>query len=239
VADEFPTLEVVLAACVVGLGWRGVSLIRATQGLNRATEAWASAIQAGTHARISALEHDPSAGWITPLGRAALDRSSALPTTDGIREDPVIHRGARFARSLRSAAARDLVVCSVLAGALVYAWMTQLGVSRLFFSLGLLSTGLLLGSVLLRVRLARGLEQAAMRLSTAAKKAGRAGGRSAREQPRCTGCGFEGIAVISADDLGLTLRSLGVEEVRVCGECGRVGGHARGKATTGVVRAEA
>jgi hypothetical protein len=224
-ADEFPTLEVVLAACVLGLAWRGVSLLRAASSIEPAIEAWERAIRAGDAASSASLERNASTPWLAPLAH------SALVERENAAADPALHpvaqRGARLARGLKSAAARDLVVCAVLAGSLAYAWVSRLVVSPIFFVLGVTAAVLLLGSVLLRIRLADSLKRAGLRFSRAAASAPHPKDSAGLDAEKCSRCGSTRVVrVTSPEELGPRLGALHVEEIVLCASCGRIEGRA-------------
>jgi hypothetical protein len=222
VADEFPTLEVALAACVLWLGWRGWVLARGAARLDSDVDALAAAIRRGDEPGATA-RRGPGAAWLGHLARAALaaaqDPEAAEPGHDPVRE-----RARRIRRRLRSAAARDLVVCAVLVGALVYARSANLGVTDAFFALGAASGALLFVAVGVRLWLDRRVEPASKRLAQAS------GVQSARTsvsaRGACPSCGKSALESLKGRrNLGRKLSSLGVAELLVCAECGHVTGH--------------
>jgi hypothetical protein len=221
VADEFPTLEVALAVCVLWLGWRGWVLARGAARLDTDVEALAAAIRRGEEPGAAA-RRGSEAAWLGHLARAAL-AAAQDPRAAEPGHDPVRERTRRIRRRLRSAAARDLVVCAVLLGALAYARAANLGVSSTFFALGAVSGVLLLVAVGVRLWLDRRVESASKRLAQAS------GVQSARTsvsaRGACPACGkSELLSVRGRRNLGRKLSSLGVEEVLLCAECGHVTG---------------
>jgi hypothetical protein len=221
VADEFPTLEVALAVCVLWLAWRGWVLARGAARLESDTEALAAAIRRGEEPGAAA-RRGSELGWLGHLAREAL-AAARDPGTAEPGHDPVRERTVRIRRRLRSAAARDLLVCAVLIGALAYARAANLGVSGAFFVLGGLSGALLLVAVGLRLWLDRRVESASQRLAHASGVQSSRTSVSARQA--CPTCGkSELVSVKGRRYLGRKLHSLGVDEVLVCVECGHLTG---------------
>ena len=223
VNDEFPTLEVALAVCVLWLGFRGFALARGAALLNDDVAVLLSAVRRRAAPRSAARGGRDSA-WLEDLGRAALSiddgSGSAEQAHASLRE-----RAARIRRRLRSAAARDLVVCAVLVGAMTYARTTSLGVSVWFFALGALAGLLLLTAVGLRLWHDAQVNPVTERLSVALTERGAdAPTPAAREV--CPKCGAGELESVSGRrNLGKKLTALGVSEVLLCSRCGHVGGH--------------
>lgn len=223
VADEFPTLEVALAACVAWLAWRGWVLARSAARLVRDLASLSTAVQQGEASVPAASGNGPEAAWLGHLARAALSAVERGLTASELHQE-LQERARRIRRRLRSAAARDLVVCAVLIGALAYARSAHLGVSPAFFTLGAAAGALLLAAVGLRLWHGAQLVRTSELLSRAA--AGRASKASAAQAAACASCGASGlIRARGAEELGQKLRDLGVTEVRVCPACGHLDGH--------------
>lgn len=220
-ADEFPTLEVALAVCVLWLGWRGYVLARGALSLDADVEALAAALGRGEEPR-SAGGRGPDATWLEHLARAAFIVAAA-PKPDDPAQAPLRERGRRIRRRLRSAAARDLVVCAVLFGALAYARSASLGVSGAFFALGAVSGVLLLLAVAVRLWLDRQVDPTSERLARAS--GGQAAHARASSHELCPSCGQTGaMSLRGAKNIGKKLTSLGVNELLLCTLCGQVSG---------------
>jgi hypothetical protein len=67
VSDEFPTLEVALAAAALWLGYRSLALARARSRASSRLEALARAIEHGDTALLGSMAHEASASWLRPL----------------------------------------------------------------------------------------------------------------------------------------------------------------------------
>ncbi len=214
--DEFPTLEVALAACVLWLAFRGFWLVLGVARFDTAVEALVRAERerpAGRRRR-----RGPAAIWLyelTQLARQARE-SGAPDWAERVKE-----RGARLRTKLRSSAARDLVVSAVLGGCLVSARAAGFASSPWFFGLGGAATLLLLLAVAARLRLAEKLPNAASRLAEAVSPVSAPPGREG-----CRRCGSTEIASVVAADLGAALRALGVDQIGICQRCGNVAGRA-------------
>ncbi|MFZ5889707.1 MAG: hypothetical protein ACOY0T_01450 [Myxococcota bacterium] len=218
--DEFPTLEVVQAVCVLWLGFRGFHLFRGVTQLNAKVERLAHALEkADASAQRGVVEP-----WLVPLSRTTQALVTHQIGATAARE-LLSERSARARRKLRSGAARDLVVCAILIGALIYARAAKLDVSVAFFGLGVAAAVLLLLAVALRLKLERGLVGAATRLAEAMARHQSAPNSGALS--RCRICSETKLTrVAGSQDLGPNLSSLGVMEVFVCPRCGHVTGAA-------------
>jgi hypothetical protein len=222
VSDEFPTLEVALAAAALWLGYRSLALARARSRAGARLETLARAIEQGDTALLGSMAHEASASWLRPLIRTALSGVEDARPIQKLR-DQLAERAARAQRRLRGAAARDLVVCSVMGGSLVYAYASNLGVEPAFYGLGALATALLFFGVFLRLDLARRLRLAAPALSRAvAARDSAAPSDSPKE--RCRVCGNLERVRLSGDELGPKLATLGLTEALFCPRCGHLSG---------------
>lgn len=215
-SDEFPTLEVALAASVVVLVWRGWLLHRSRLGFIAAAERLLVSFQHGPPSarQLSAANLGP---FLEPLARAAL--------TAPIDETPraAAERASRIRRRIRSAAARDLVICAVLGGSLIYARFSGIGVARTFYLLGAAATLLLLAAVVERIRMDRALADVAARFGAAL--GARSGGVAPPEGRTCKVCGEPyQERLTSSADIGPRLWQLGAREIFVCTRCGHVTG---------------
>jgi hypothetical protein len=222
VSDEFPTLEVALAAAALWLGYRSLALGRAWSHASARLEALGRGIEHGDTPLLGSMAHEASASWLRPLIRTALAGVEDARPVQKLR-DQLAERAGRAQRRLRAAAARDLVVCSVMGGSLVYAYASNLGVEPAFYGLGALAAALLLFGVFLRLDLARRLRLAAPGLSRAVTtRDSSAPSDSPRE--RCRVCGNLERLRLSGDELGPKLAALGLTEALFCPHCGHLSG---------------
>jgi hypothetical protein len=223
VTDEFPTLEVALAVCVLWLGFRGFALARGAALLNDDVASLLSAIRRRAAPR-SAAQRGRDSAWLEDLGRAALSIDDGAGASESAHAS-LRERAARIRRRLRSAAALDLVVCAVLVGAMTYARTANLGVSVWFFALGAVAGLLLLAAVGLRLWHDAQVNRVSERLARALSERGAESPvPSTREV--CPKCGAGEVESVSGRrNLGKKLTALGVSEVLLCSRCGHVGGH--------------
>jgi hypothetical protein len=222
VTDVFPTLEVVLAVCVLWLGFRDWFLFRGATTLRASVEDIAKSLEAGSPK--SSQLRAARAPWLSPFTRTAQALLTHQIGTTAARE-LVSERSQRARRKLTSGAARDLVVCAVLIGSLIYARAAQLEVGPAFFPLGILATVMLVLAVALRLTLERGVASAATRVAEAIARRPLEASKGA--SPRCRICRETKLSrVASAEALGRELSALGVVEVFVCPRCGHVTGAA-------------
>lgn len=215
VPDEFPTLEVALAASVVVLVWRAWLLHRSRTQFRAASERLFLAFEQGTpsardlaKARLGPL--------LEPLARGAALFAQLEDTERAIGE-----RAARVRRQVRSGAAKDLVICAVLGGSLVYALISETMVSWIFHVLGVTAALLSLAAAGERVRLDREIAEVAGRFKAVQ---GRPNLEASRELMTCSACGEPELERLSSPDLGARLREMGTRELLICGACGNVSG---------------
>lgn len=218
--DEFPTLEVVSAVCVCWLAFRDWVLLRGASKLNAEIARVASRLE-----RNEASNERDAPPWLRPFTRTV---NALLAGEIGatMARELLSERSLRARRKLTSGAARDLVVCAVLAGSLIYARAAKLEVGSAFFALGIAALVMLLVGAALRVRLERVLARAGARVAEAIAR--RPSAPATGAAPRCRICRETKLArVVATDALGPQLSALGVVEVFVCPRCGHVTGTAR------------
>lgn len=218
--DEFPTLEVVSAVCVCWLAFRDWVLLRGASNLNAELTRVAGGLE-----RNEPYNERGAAPWLRPFTRTinALVGGEIGATT---ARELLSERSLRARRKLSSGAARDLVVCAVLAGSLIYARAAKLEVGSVFFALGIAALVMLLVGAGLRVRLERLLARAGTRVAEAIAR--RPNVVATGAAPRCRICRETKLArVVSPDALGPQLSALGVVELFVCPRCGHVTGTAQ------------
>ncbi len=217
--DEFPTLEVVSAVCVFWLAFRDWVLLRGATKFDEQITRVASRLE-----QNQATTERGAAPWLRPFTRTVNALIAGEIGTTTARE-LLSERSLRARRKLTSGAARDLVVCAVLAGSLIYAQAAKLEVGSLFFALGVAALVMLLAGAALRVRLERVLGRAGARVAEAIAR--RPSGSASGAAPRCRICRETKLAhVASPEGLGAKLSALGVVEVFVCPRCGHVTGAA-------------
>lgn len=221
-ADEFPSLEVALAVCVLWLGWRGWVLARGAARLDVEVEALAAALRRGEEPGATGRRRREPA-WLGYLARA-IYAAARNPEPSAAGQEPVRERTLRIRGRLRSAAARDLVVCAVLLGSLAYARAANLGVSGAFFGLGAVAALLLFLAVGVRLWLDARVWPTSERLTLAVGGVS-AQTRAVASRAACPSCGSAELFELAGPrNLGRKLRSLGVQAVTVCTACGHVGG---------------
>lgn len=199
------------------LVWRAWLLHRARAQFRAASERLFQIFQRGTPS-VRELAKARLGPLLEPLARAAL--VAQLEDT----ERAIAERASRIRRQVRSAAARDLVICAVLSGSLVYALFSETVVGWTFHALGVTAALLLLAAVGERVRLDRAIAQVAARFGAAHGSADQA---AFRELPACRICGEPHLERLSSpDDIGPRLRAMGTRELLVCGRCGSITGRA-------------
>ncbi len=225
-ADEFPTLEVALAALSPWLAFRGFVLGRSALRARADLARLGAALERAAPGRVGDSLRGLQASWLSPLWRAAAHGGAEA---DAELRHHLEERSAHLGQQLRSAAARDLVVCAVLTGALGYARISSLGVEDWFYGFGLANAGLILLAVGFRLRMARELAAGTARLLSAVT-ARRSPSLGDATSGRCRVCGETKLARLTTPaELGSALTELGVELVTVCAKCGHVSGRARGR----------
>lgn len=215
-SDEFPTLEVALAAGVAVLLWRGWLLRRTRLGLLPASERLFETFRNGTP-----NAHTFSAAKLGPLLEPLALAAVTAPGKD--LPQAVKERSARLRQRERGAAARDLVICGVLGGSLLYASSSELARGWVFFALGGAAVLLLLLAVLERLLLERELVRIAGRFGTSLAEGPGEKPKDAppREVTVCGVCGGQGLERwTDPAELGPKLWALGVRELFVCRLCG-------------------
>ncbi len=138
-----------------------------------------------------------------------------------------------LARRAESGRARDLIVLAVLIGALAFAIVSSLIVSRWFHGLAALASVLLVVGYVMRSRL-RGIErvelgrigEAVLRMLRAVPSAAPARRSLHSLSGGCTVCGETLFLVAHDAALGSSLPVLGIHELRICKNCGFVTGQA-------------
>ncbi|HSU42180.1 MAG TPA: hypothetical protein VLJ38_21515, partial [Polyangiaceae bacterium] len=138
-----------------------------------------------------------------------------------------------LARRAESGRARDLIVLTVLIGAMAFAALSNLVVTRWFPALAALASLLVIVGYVMRSRLRRVERAALSRIGEALSGmlAAAPTTRSARPSLHsidggCTVCG-ENVFLLAQDAaLGTALPTLGIHELRICKHCGFVSGQA-------------
>jgi hypothetical protein len=222
VPDEFPTLEVVaLIGVLVAVvrTWQLRATLAEMPKLGKQLEA---ALRGGDLQAARALSARTEGAAFARIGSAIVDRLAQSPAV----APGELTRIVRDAKKRATLAAqrkrgRDLVVAAVLIGAGAYALRADLGVGNAFYALlalALLVTAL--GPVLRRATLTA-LSKASDGLLAAALDY--RSPRGAGVGGPCPECGSNEAIELSGEALG-GLTRLGVDNVRVCRECGALRG---------------
>lgn len=241
--DEFPTLEAVAALGVLALLIRTLLIESELRSVPRFERSLARALANADRTGALAACNAPSAPALARSAReliALVDASAHRPEAVlELRQEQVELERDR-ARRAESVRARDLIVLSVLIGAIAFAMLSSLAISAWFQRLAVLASLLLIVGFVMRVRL--GNVEAAT-LARIADTLGRhletttisnARGRSLHSiHGGCSMCG-ETLFLMARDaELGSALPALSIHELRICKHCGFVTGQAEDAAALG------
>jgi len=235
--DEFPTLEAVAALGVLALLIRTLLVASEMQSAPKLSAELVKALAAGDRAAALAACNAPAA---PALGRSAREMIALVgePPYGPDASLDLKHEQAELeqdlARRAESGRARDLIVLTVLIGAMVFAALSNLLVTSWFHGLAALAALLVIVGYAMRSRLRR-IERAELSrigdalmsmLSTAAGP--NAPRRSLHSiDGGCSVCGETVFLVAHAATLGPSLPRLGIHELRICKNCGSVSGQAQ------------
>ncbi|HYQ00104.1 MAG TPA: hypothetical protein VER96_15620 [Polyangiaceae bacterium] len=234
--DEFPTLEVVAALGVLALLIRTLLIASEMQSLPR----WATELVRllGASDRASALAtcNAPAAPALARTARELIEvvgeppygAESALELS---QEQQELEQD--LARRAESGRARDLIVLTVLIGAMAFAALSNLLVTRWFHALAALASLLVIVGYVMRSRLRR-IERAELtRIGEALSSMLTAAPNTRSVRPSlhsidggCTVCGQNVFLLAHDAALGASLPTLGIHELRICKNCGFVSGQA-------------
>jgi hypothetical protein len=234
--DEFPTLEAVAALGVLALLIRTLLLASEIQTVPKFAAELVRALGAGERGAALAACNAPIAPALARSARELITLVGDPPyppqaEADLKQEQSELEQD--LARRAESGRARDLIVLSVLIGAMTFAILSNLLVSRWFHGLALLASVLLVVGYVMRSRL-RSIEQvelghignAVLGLLQAAPESLPARRSLHSLDGGCTVCG-ETLFLIAHDAaLGSSLPAIGIHELRICKNCGFVTGQA-------------
>jgi hypothetical protein len=238
--DEFPTLEAVAALGVLALLLRTLLVASEMQSVPRLASELVRLSSSGDRASALAACNAPAAPALARTARDLLEVAGEPPY--GAEAALELKQEQReleedLARRAESGRARDLIVLTVLIGAMAFAALSNLQVTRWFHGLAAFAALLVIVGYVMRSRLRR-IERAELtRIGDAlsAMLAAAPKQRSARPSLHsidggCTVCG-ENVFLLAHDvALGTALPTLGIHELRICKNCGFVSGQAEDSA---------
>ncbi|HET7543489.1 MAG TPA: hypothetical protein VFK05_26630 [Polyangiaceae bacterium] len=234
--DEFPTLEAVAALGVLALLIRTLLIVSEIQSLPKWATELVRLLGMADRSRALAFCNTGTAPALARSAREMIELTGEPPYTPDAALD--LKQGQQeieqaLARRAESGRARDLIVLTVLIGAMAFAVLSNLLVSRWFHGLAALASLLVIIGYVMRSRLRR-IERAELsRIAEALLGLLRAapGPDDARRSLHsidggCSVCG-ENLFLIAHDaELGASLPALGIHELRICKNCGFVSGQA-------------
>jgi hypothetical protein len=240
--DEFPTLEAVAALGVLALLIRTLIVASEMRSLPAFAADLGRALAGGDRAAALAACNTPVAPalarsareLIALVGEPPYDPEAALDVKHELNE-----LEQDLARRAESGRARDVIVLSVLLGAMAFAVLSKLPVSTWFHALAAFASLLLVVGYALRSRL-RSIER--VELGRIAHSITLMLAAAPSESPRrslhsidggCTVCGETVFLVAHDAALGTSLPALGIHELRICKHCGFVVGQAEDSAALG------
>jgi hypothetical protein len=235
--DEFPTLEAVAALGVLALLIRTLLVASEMQSVPKLAAALVKALSAGDRGSALAACNAPAA---PALARSAHELIASVgdppygpeAAFDLKHEQHELEQG--LARRAESGRARDLIVLTVLIGAMAFAVLSNLLVTSWFHSLAAFASLLVIVGYVMRSRLRR-IERAELsRIGEAllATLSAAPDPHSARRSSLhsidggCSVCGETVFLVARDAALGPSLPVLGIHELRICKNCGFVRGQA-------------
>jgi hypothetical protein len=232
-ADEFPTLEAVAALGVVALSVRVVLMAQQVSAIRRDNAALVDALRSGAHQRAVELCARAKSPAYSEIARRILsvleERGKRLePQRFKERVDQAAQSAfVRTTRRVQSGRARDLILLAVLFGSLAYAFAGGLNAGAWFLMLVAAACLIVIGSFVLRSKVSSTLASCLGELLSAAATS-QATAPEAVSDGRCRNCGrAEQIVVSNAAALGPSPWGLGVEELRICRNCGVLHGKVR------------
>jgi hypothetical protein len=234
--DEFPTLEVVAALGVLALLIRTLLIASEMRTVPQFAGELSRSLGVGDRGAALSACNAPTAPALARSARELITLVGDPPygpqaAADLQQEQAELEQD--LALRAESGRARDLIVLAVLIGAMAFAILSSLVVSRWFHGLAALASVLLIVGYVMRSRL-RSIErvelgrigEAALRMLQAASQAAPAR-RSLRSlDGGCTVCGETLFLMAHDAALGSSLPALGIHELRICKNCGFVTGQA-------------
>ena len=234
--DEFPTLEVACALGVLALLIRTLLVASETQSTPRLTAELVRMLGAGDRASALAACNAPAAPALARSARHMIELVGEPPygpdaVLDLKHEQQELEQD--LARRAESGRARDLIVLTVLIGAMAFAALSNLLVTRWFHVLAAFASLLVIIGYGMRSRLRRveraelsRIAEALLAMLAVAPDAHRARRSLHSSDGGCSVCG-ENVFLLAHDAaLGTSLPVLGIHELRICKNCGSVSGQA-------------
>ncbi|MEI9940669.1 MAG: hypothetical protein WDO69_25935 [Pseudomonadota bacterium] len=234
--DEFPTLEAVAALGVLALLIRTLLVASEMQSVPKLAADLVRALGAGDRGSALAACNTPAAPALARSAREMIalvgDPPYGSDTALELKQEQE-ELEQDLARRAESGRARDLIVLTVLIGAMAFAVLSNLLVTTWFHALAAFASLLVIVGYVMRSRLRRieraelsRIGDALMRMLSAAPSA-----RGARRSLHsidggCNVCGETVFLVAHDAALGASLPVLGIHELRICKNCGFVSGQA-------------
>ena len=240
--DEFPTLEAVAALGVLALLIRTLLVVSEMRSLPEFAAELGRSLGTGDRARALSACNAPAAPALARSARELIALVGDPPYGPDSAGDLKIELGELeqdLARRGESGRARDLIVLSVLLGAMAFAVLSKLPVSAWFHWLAVVASALLVVGYVLRSRL-RGVERVELTriASSLSQMLTATSASSARRSLHsidggCSACGETLFLVARDAALGTSLPALGIHELRICKNCGFTVGQAEDSAALG------
>lgn len=234
--DEFPTIEVACALGVLALLIRTLLVASEIQSVPRLALELVRLLNAGDRVKALAACNAPAAPALARSARELIEVVGEPPYGPDARQELEEERREleqSLARRAESGRARDLIVLTVLIGAMAFASMSNLLVTRWFHGLAALASLLVIVGYVMRSRLRR-VERSQLSRITEALSSMLAAAPTAASPRRslhsidggCTVCGENVFLLVRDGGLGAALPVLGIHELRICKNCGFVSGQA-------------
>jgi len=234
--DEFPTLEAVAALGVFSLLIRTLLIASEIRTVPKLAASLVKALGTGDRNLALMACNEPAAPalarsaheLIFVVGDPPYGPDAALDLT---QEQSELEQS--LSRRAENGRARDLIVLTVLIGAMAFAALSNLEVTRWFHALAAFAALLVIVGYVMRSRLRRierselrRIGDALLRMLQTAPAA--PGARSSLHSidGGCSACGETLFLVARDGALGAALPQLGVHELRICKNCGFVSGQA-------------
>lgn len=234
--DEFPTLEVVAALGVLALLIRTLLVMSEMQSVPKLAAELVRALGIGDRAGALAACNAPAAPALARSAREMIALVGDPPyAPDAALELKHDQRELEqdLARRAESGRARDLIVLTVLIGAMAFALLSNLLVTSWFHALAAFASLLVIVGYVMRSRLRRiertelsRIGDAILRMLEAAPSLPSARRSLHSIDGGCAVCGETVFLVARDAALGTSLPVLGIHELRICKNCGSVSGQA-------------
>jgi hypothetical protein len=236
--DDFPTLEVVAALGLIVAAVRAYLIQSLAGSVKKLHTEVLARLGAGDVAGALALAKDsPARAYPRVAEQVIAAAADAQPGEDAARIHQRLTQAyettfALEAWRIQSSRGRDLVVLAVLVSALLYASRADLAIGTLFYVMVGLGCVLIVYSVVARRSLLDRTRAASAELIAASSKLVANDVRGVVGS--CSQCGaLEHIALADPERLD-GLSRLGVEELRICRNCGHIDGQVRDAAAVPV-----